>query len=60
MDYHLGSGTSAAVAHKLGRRYIGLEQLEYPENGSVKRLCNVINGEIEESKWNSEAFGKLN
>lgn len=45
LDYHLGSGTTAAVAHKLRRRYIGFEQLEYPENGSVKRLCNVINGE---------------
>jgi adenine-specific DNA-methyltransferase len=28
LDYHLGSGTTAAVAHKLGRQYIGLEQLQ--------------------------------
>lgn len=45
LDYHLGSGTTCAVAHKLGRRYIGIEQLDYGENDSVIRLRNVINGE---------------
>lgn len=45
LDYHLGSGTTAAVAHKLGNQYIGLEQLDYGENDSVKRLENVINGD---------------
>ena len=45
MDYHLGSGTTCAVAHKMGRRFIGIEQLNYGENDSVKRLQNVINGE---------------
>ncbi len=116
LDYHLGSGTTAAVAHKLNRKYIGLEQLDYEENGSVTRLKSVIENdttgisqsvnwkgggsfvyaelkrynqqyiddieaakgskalkklyeqikdeaffriEIEESKWNSEAFEKL-
>ncbi len=44
-DYHLGSGTTAAVAHKMGRRYIGIEQLDYGENDSVVRLNNVINGD---------------
>lgn len=42
MDFHLGSGTTAAVAHKLKRRYIGIEQLDYEENGSVSRLKSVI------------------
>lgn len=28
MDFFIGSGTIAAVAHKMGRRYIGIEQLE--------------------------------
>lgn len=42
MDYHLGSGTTAAVAHKMGRQYIGVEQLNYGENDSQARLCNVI------------------
>lgn len=42
MDFHLGSGTTAAVAHKMKRRYIGIEQLDYGENGSVTRLKSVI------------------
>ena len=45
LDYHLGSGTTAAVAHKMGRQYIGIEQLEYGGNDSVVRLQNVINGD---------------
>ncbi|MEY1638690.1 DNA methyltransferase [Tenuifilum osseticum] len=45
IDYHLGSGTTAAVAHKMNRRYIGIEQLDYGKNGSVTRLKNVISGE---------------
>jgi adenine-specific DNA-methyltransferase len=27
LDYHLGSGTTCAVAHKMGRQYIGIEQM---------------------------------
>ncbi|RJQ24378.1 site-specific DNA-methyltransferase [Candidatus Parcubacteria bacterium] len=45
MDFHLGSGTTTAVAHKMGRQYIGIEQLDYGENDSVTRLKNVINGD---------------
>ena len=45
LDYHLGSGTTAAVAHKMGRQYIGIEQLYYGDNDSVERLKNVINGD---------------
>ncbi|MFC6267035.1 DNA methyltransferase [Frigoriflavimonas asaccharolytica] len=45
LDYHLGSGTTAAVAHKMGRRYIGIEQMDYGENDSVVRLQNVISGD---------------
>ena len=45
LDYHLGSGTTAASAHKLNRRYIGIEQLDYGNNDSVVRLKNVINGD---------------
>jgi adenine-specific DNA-methyltransferase len=45
MDYHLGSGTTAAVAHKLQCQYIGVEQLDYDTNDSVVRLQNVINGD---------------
>lgn len=45
MDFFLGSGTTAAVSHKMGRQYIGVEQLDYGENDCVVRLKNVINGE---------------
>jgi adenine-specific DNA-methyltransferase len=45
LDYHLGSGTTAAVAHKMNRQYIGIEQLDYGENDSVVRLINVIKGD---------------
>ena len=45
LDYHIGSGTTCAVAHKMGRQYIGIEQLDYEDNDSVKRLQNVINGD---------------
>jgi len=45
MDFFLGSGTTAAVAHKLGRQYIGIEQLDYGENDCIVRLQRVINGE---------------
>lgn len=45
LDFFLGSGTTCAVAHKMGRQYIGIEQLDYGENDSVVRLKNVINGD---------------
>nr|WP_318686824.1 site-specific DNA-methyltransferase [uncultured Acetatifactor sp.] len=45
LDFHLGSGTTCAVAHKLGRQYIGVEQMDYIENVSVERLKKVIEGE---------------
>ena len=45
MDFHLGSGTTCAVAHKMGRRYIGIEQMDYIEDITVERLKKVIDGE---------------
>ena len=45
LDFHLGSGTTAAVAHKLGRQYIGIEQMDYAETLPVERLNKVIAGE---------------
>lgn len=38
LDFHLGSGTTAAVAHKMGRRYIGIEQMDYINEITVPRL----------------------
>lgn len=45
LDYHTGSGTTCAVAHKMNRQYIGIEQLDYGDNDSVIRIKNVINGD---------------
>ena len=45
LDYHLGSGTTAATAHKMGRQYIGIEQMDYVESKPVERLKKVIAGE---------------
>lgn len=45
MDFHLGSGTTCAVAHKMGRKYIGIEQMDYIEDIAVERLKKVIEGE---------------
>ncbi|SCC12725.1 adenine-specific DNA-methyltransferase [Gilliamella bombicola] len=45
LDFHLGSGTTAAVAHKMGRRYIGIEQMDYINDITVPRLQKVIEGE---------------
>ena len=50
VDFHLGSGTTAAVAHKLSRQYIGIEQIDYGENGAVARLNNVIKGDSKKTK----------
>ncbi len=57
LDYHLGSGTTCAVAHKMGRQYVGIEQLDYGDNDSVVRLKNVIKGDksgiSKAVNWNS-------
>lgn len=45
MDFFMGTGTTCAVAHKMGRQYIGVEQLDYGENSAVVRLKNVINSD---------------
>jgi len=45
LDYHLGSGTTASVALKMGRKFIGIEQMSYGENDAVVRLNKTINGD---------------
>lgn len=45
LDYHLGSGSTCAVAHKLKRRWVGVEQMDYIETHAKKRLIDVINGD---------------
>lgn len=45
LDSFLGSGTTAAVAHKMGRRYIGIEMGEHAKTHCAARLQKVIDGE---------------
>ncbi len=45
IDPFLGSGTTAAVAHKMGRRWIGIEQGDQFEAMCVPRLGRVVRGE---------------
>lgn len=45
LDSFLGSGTTAAVAHKMGRRYIGIELGEHAVTHCVPRLNKVVEGE---------------
>jgi len=55
LDFFAGSGTAAAVAHKMGRQWIAIEQMDYIENLTKTRLKKVIEGEqggvSEAVKW---------
>ena len=45
LDSFLGSGTTAAVAHKMGRRWIGIELGDHCHTHCIPRLKKVIDGE---------------
>ena len=45
LDAYLGSGTTAAVAHKMGRRWVGIEQGAHVAELCLPRLRRVIDGE---------------
>lgn len=45
LDSFLGSGTTAAVAHKMGRRWIGIELGDHAVTHCVPRLKKVIDGD---------------
>lgn len=45
LDSFLGSGTTAAVAHKMGRKYIGVELGEHAKTHCYPRLKAVVDGE---------------
>lgn len=45
LDSFLGSGTTAAVAHKMGRRWIGIEMGDHAETHCLPRLTKVVEGE---------------
>ena len=44
LDSFLGSGTTAAVAHKMGRRWIGIELGEHAKTHCIPRLKQVVDG----------------
>jgi len=46
LDSFLGSGTTAAIAHKMGRKYIGIEMGEHAVTHCYERLKKVVDGEI--------------
>ena len=45
LDSFLGSGTTAAVAHKMGRRWIGIERGEHAQTHCLPRLRAVVDGD---------------
>lgn len=45
LDFFMGTATTQAVALKLNRKFIGIEQMDYIKEKSIKRLVNVIKGE---------------
>ena len=45
LDTFLGSATTAAAAHKMGRRYVGVESGEHAVTHCVPRLRRVVEGE---------------
>jgi len=45
LDFFVGSGTTACVAHKMNRQYIGIEQMDYVQELPTVRLCKVVEGE---------------
>lgn len=50
LDAYLGTGTTAAVAHMMNRRYIGIEQLDKHINLAKTRMINVLDGDTSGAK----------
>ena len=56
LDFFLGSGTTAAAAHKMKRRYIGIDQMDYFDTSVLPRMESIVNGTdkdgiTEKVKW---------
>ena len=63
MDFFSGSGTTINTAHKLGRKWIGVEMGEFIEKITLKRLKTVLVGDIkpkltQDLNWNGGGFIK--
>lgn len=63
LDSFLGSGTTAAVAHKMNRRYVGIEMGEHARTHCIPRLQKVIHGEqggiSEDVGWKGGGGGRF-
>ena len=49
LDFFAGSATTAAVAHKMNRQWITIEQMDYVETITLERLKKVIGKRVEGS-----------
>ena len=62
MDYFLGSGTTTAVAHKLGRKWLGVEIGEHFYTVVLPRMKKVLaaekSGISKEANWQGGGFFK--
>jgi adenine-specific DNA-methyltransferase len=56
LDPFLGSGTTAAVAHKMGRRWVGVERGDHVHDLCVPRLTRVVSGEDKTGVTRSAAW----
>ena len=45
LDFHLGTGTTVASAHKMKRQYLGVEQMDYIKTFTCNRINKIILGE---------------
>lgn len=45
LDFFAGSGSTCAAAHKLGRRWIGVEQMDYASTITLERMKKVVAGD---------------
>jgi adenine-specific DNA-methyltransferase len=62
LDFFLGSGTTTAVAHKLDRKWIGIEMGDFFDDYPLKRMKMVLAGEksgiSEKVDWQGGGFFK--
>jgi len=62
-DYFIGSGTTISSAHKLNRKWVGVEMGDFIESIVLKRIKTVIFGDIrpklsEDLNWQGGGFFK--
>ena len=63
MDVFVGSGTTIAAAHKLGRKWIGVDSGEFLTDIVIKRMKSVVMGDVmpklsEDLNWNGGGLVK--